>query len=302
MLSFPVSYILLQSLGHSVYMSTGSKVTFSLAIGALGWGMWDDGNSSRNQWKASSSTEMHGNSYYGLSGFLYSRVWKHSKVILTFFLFLRVAGFAFEQRSVFSRSSISTRTCENGLLAICSISTNNLWTTKCILHILHIKLSNIIVLYYKYPRNKGSNSEQSWKTPKSMTVMGSIYSSLLEWNKDAALTLIRWQAMPWLRQSVVSLTVEAQVWSQNSLCRICGEQRDRGFSERFSFICYMVLTMGTSFKLIEHMDFLHCMYWNLAHYVSGIGSVPIFRNCFFKNKCYYIIFIYTVIRHGLESH
>lgn len=207
MLSFPVSYILLQSLGHSVYMSTGSKVTFSLAIGALGWGMWDDGNSSRDQWKASSSTEIHGNSYHGLSGFLYSRVWKHSNVILTFFLFLRLAGFAFEQRSVFSRSSISTRTCENGLLAICSISTNNLWTTKCILHILHIKLSNIIVLYYKYPRNKGSNSEQSLKTLKSMTVMGSIYSSLLEWNKDPALTLIRWEAMPWLRQSVVSLSL-----------------------------------------------------------------------------------------------
>ena len=135
------------------------------------WGEeWD-----RRETAAGSSTEIHRNSYYGLSDFLYSTVWKHSKVTLTFFLFLRVAGFAFEQRSTFSRSSISTRTCENGLLAICSISTNNLWTKKCILHILHIKFSNIIVLYYKHPRNKGGNSAQSWKTLKSITVMGFIH-------------------------------------------------------------------------------------------------------------------------------
>jgi len=169
------------------------------------WG--EEGNSSKKQWKASSSTEIHRNSYYVLSDFLYTTVWKHSKVTLTFFLFLRVAGLAFEQRSAFSRSSISTRTCENGLLAICSISTNNLWTTKCILHILHIKLSNITVLYYKHPRNKGGNSAQSWKTLNSITVNGSICSSLSGWNKDPALTLIRWEAMPWLRQSVISLSL-----------------------------------------------------------------------------------------------
>lgn len=130
--------------------------------------MGQEGNSCRKQWKASSNTEIHMNSYYCLSDFLYSTIWKHCKVTLTFFLFLRVAGFAFEQRSAFSRSSISTRTCENGLLAICSISTNNLWTTKCILHILHIKLSNIIVLYYKHPWNKGGNLAQSWKTLKTL--------------------------------------------------------------------------------------------------------------------------------------
>jgi hypothetical protein len=70
-----------------------------------------------------------------------------------------------------------------------------------------MELHSIIVPYDEHPRNKGGNSVQSWKTLKSMTILVSICSSLLGWNKDPELTFIRWEAMPWFRQLAVSLSL-----------------------------------------------------------------------------------------------
>ena len=54
-------------------------------------------------------------------------------------------------------------------------------------------------------------------------------------------------------------------------------------------------------EIINLMDFLHHIYWNVTYYVSGTGLVHVFMLASFKTKCYHIIIIYTLIKHGLES-
>jgi hypothetical protein len=55
------------------------------------------------------------------------------------------------------------------------------------------------------------------------------------------------------------------------------------------------------FKLKEVLDRFYCTYWNTRHYVSAIGSVRLFRYCFFQNNSHCMLTIYTAIKPGLRS-
>jgi len=135
--------------------------------------------------------------------------------------------------------------------------------------------------------------------------MGSICSSLSGWNKDPALTLIRWEAKPWLRQSVISLSLwRPRFDPKPDYVGFVVNKGKVGKVFLWAFQCYKLNGSDSGYIIPTHWVYgllpLHVLKFSTLCSVTGF--VPTFSNCFFKNKCYYIIFIYNVIKHGLESH